>query len=304
MYCPFTGLGLYDGYRGDRWLKNRIKIFKQFVLPALLSQTNKNFTLWVSWRYQERTNLIVREFREFLAKIKDFKTVHTFDGVCFYDDKYENSEARSRLALSIHRSLGDLIDEIGDADTILMTIQPSDDCYDKFHVASVQNFFDEHSEFQAVGYTNGYICNYRTLELSEYNPTTNPPFYTIKFPREEFCEPLKHMAYTALKRDSGKYKAGTPCPSHEFIADCLNYATFEERGFLVGCHGENISTYYDHPFKGSLVDNLILNDFGLEGVKPLRISFSLRKWILKKLPHPLRKKLRYYNERTYNLIRK
>ena len=32
IYCPFTGLGLYNGFRGNRWLKNRIKIFKEFVV--------------------------------------------------------------------------------------------------------------------------------------------------------------------------------------------------------------------------------------------------------------------------------
>ena len=56
IYCPFTGLGLYGGFRGNRWLQNRIQIFKQFVIPSLKAQTNKDFTLWISWRPEEKNN--------------------------------------------------------------------------------------------------------------------------------------------------------------------------------------------------------------------------------------------------------
>ena len=33
MYMPFSGLGLYNGFRGNRWLKNRIKICKLRIRP-------------------------------------------------------------------------------------------------------------------------------------------------------------------------------------------------------------------------------------------------------------------------------
>jgi hypothetical protein len=99
-----------------------------------------------------------------------------------------------------------------------------------------------------------------------------------------------------------KYKAGTPCPSHEYYPDCLPYGIFQDRGFLVGCHGENISTYYDHPFRGEKVEG-VLQQFGLADVPVLKLKPSLRKWIMRKLPHPIRRKLRFWSERVYNFLR-
>ena len=142
LYVPFTGLGLYDGYRGHRWLRNRIKIFEHFVLPSLLAQTSKNFTLWISWRHQERTNSLVKGFKEFLDTFTEFKTVFTYSGVCFWDDKYPDDIARSRLAEAVHGSLADLFEPIGVVDYVLMTIQPSDDCYHKGMVEQTQAAFN------------------------------------------------------------------------------------------------------------------------------------------------------------------
>ena len=95
LYCPFTGLGLYGGHRGNRWLRNRIKIFKQFVVPSLLAQTNQNFVIWISWRFEDRGDPLVRELYEWLSlrfMMPDMKSrvVFTYAGVCFWDDKYSD----------------------------------------------------------------------------------------------------------------------------------------------------------------------------------------------------------------------
>jgi len=282
LYCPFTGLGLYQGYRGSRWLRNRIKIFKQFVIPSLLAQTSKNFILWISWRREERNNRHVKELKEFLDMFKtDFKTVFTYSGVCFWDDKHPDEVARSKLAVAIHGSLAELFEPIGTCDYVYMTIQPSDDCYHREMVEQIQNAFHTMPELQALGFTKGYIMNYLTKEVAEYNPNTLPPFYTIKFPTPVFIEPFKHIEYT------GPYK------SHEYVGDKLKLGTIENRGFLVGTHGENISTYFNHPFKGIPVSSEILKDFGLEGILPLSLKISMRKSIMRRLPHEWQKKLRY-----------
>jgi len=285
LYTPFTGLGNFGGFRGNRWLRNRIKVFKQFVIPSLKNQVNKNFILWCSWRREEKKNPYVKELIEWLNGIKEFKTVHTFHGVCFWDDKYSDIEARSRLLMNLHGSIGELLDTIGEVDYIYMTIQPSDDCYDNNLVEGIQNLFTETPAVEAFGFTKGYIMDYRTKELAEYNPTTNPPFFTIKFPRDVFADPLKHANYT------GPYK------SHEYVGDKLAYGQIDERGFLVGIHGENISTVFNHPFKGQTIMGeekyKILKRFGIEDTPVLKIKVSLRKWILRKLPHRVQKKLRY-----------
>lgn len=306
LHCPWTGLGLYGGFRGNRWLKNRIKVFKQFVIPSLKVQTNKNFVLWCAWRHEEKNNPYVLELIEWLNGVKEFKSVHTFNGICFYDDKYKQEEAINRLLNSIHRSIGELLDTISEVDYVYMTIQPSDDIYRCDAVDIIQEELSN-SELQAFGFKKGYIMNYRTKELADYNPTTNPPFYTIKFPRDIFINPLAHAQYTALKADSGQYRAGTPLPSHEYVKDCLKYKSVDERGFLVGTHGENISTIFTHPFKGRELTGgekeNVLAMFGIDKVEPLDIKISFRKWLLRKLPHKVQRKLRYwFGELLYNKI--
>lgn len=171
LYVPFTGLGNFQGFRGNRWLRNRIKIFKQFTLESLKAQTNKNFILWVSWRWEEKRNPIVKDFMKFMESVKEFKTVHTFHGLCFYDDKHEDGVERARLADSIHRTAGELRNVMGAPDYVYVTIQPSDDCYADWTVETIQKFFDKFPDYGAVGFTKGFICDYTTKKVSHYNPT-------------------------------------------------------------------------------------------------------------------------------------
>ncbi len=299
---PFTGLGLYGGMRGQSWLKNRIKIFKQFVVPSLKAQTNQNFTLWVTWRKEERNNKNVLQLHEYLLQHFD-KVVFTYNGICFYDDKFPDEEARERLVTNLHGTMHELVNHIGDNE-VIYTIQPSDDCYHSGMVEEVQTLF-KNTDYQAIGYKHGYICNYQTKEVKNYDCQTNPPFYSIKFPKDIFIDPFQHAQYTALKVDVGKYKKGTPLPSHEYVGNCLNYLQLPKRGFLVGCHGENISTHFNNPYAGEDVDKTNLKDFGILDVPPLTIRYSLRKAILKKLPYKVQRKLRYiFGEKIYQNIYK
>lgn len=305
QYVPFLGLGLYGGSRGPRFLKNRIKIFKQFVVPSLQAQTNQNFTLWVSWRKEDRNNWYIDELEQHLKGIfGEDRVVFTYTGVCFYDDKYEDAIAKERMVTALHGAMNTLVNYIGDVDEVLMTLQPSDDCYHKGHVEEMQTLF-KNTQYQAIGYKEGHIISYQTKEVREYNPTTNPPFFTIRFPKAVFMDTFQHMKWISLKKDVGKYKAGTPYPSHEYIGDCLPYLQLPKRGFLVGCHGENISTHFNLPFAGKAVDMDILSRYGILETPPLHISYSLRKQIMKKLPHRVQRKLRYiFGEKIYQNIYK
>jgi len=285
LYVPFTGLGLYGGFRGNNWLRNRIKIFKQFVIPSLLAQINKNFTLWISWRPQERDNKQVIELKQYLYTT-GLKSVFTYGGVCFWDDKFNDDVAWDRLAMALHHSVND-IGEVLTGAWVYMTIQPSDDCYNSNAVEEIQQTFEQ-TDAQAFGYSKGYVAQYQTKAIAEYNPITNPPFFTIKFPKGTFLDPLSHMKYT------GPYK------SHEYVGNALKYFVTDKRGFLVGCHGENISTIFNHPFKGADVSQDILKEFGLENAEPLKIRINLGKRLLRKLPHRWQRKLRYiFGEKFY-----
>jgi hypothetical protein len=255
-----------------------------------MAQTSQNFIVWVGWRPEERTNKHVIALLNYLEnKFGMGRVVFTYGGLCFWDDKYEDSVAHERLVMALHKSLSDLINYVTE-DTVLMTIQPSDDCYRKDMVSTMQNLLNGPT-YDAVGYTKGYLMNYTTGELKEYNPKTNPPFFTIKFQKEVFIDPFKHMKHT------GPYK------SHEYVPDFLRYAPFNERGFIVGTHGENVSTHFNHPYGGLDVPKEILSDFGLGDVKPIKIRYSIRKALMRKLPYRVQRKLRYiFGEKFYSKI--
>lgn len=275
---PFTGLGLYGGFRGNRWLRNRIKIFKQFVIPSLLAQTDKDFVLWVAWRAEEKDNKYVKELREWLGD----KVVFTYSGIPFWDDKYDDETARERLFQTLKGAMPTLMPFIADCDEVHWLLQPSDDVYHVKTVQSVKAAF-ENPEIQAVGYKRGYIMNYNTLEVKEYNPKTNPPFFAVKYPRNIFIDPGKHMTWTG------------PFKSHEYIADKLKMGHFEDRGFIVGTHFDNISTGFDNPYAGVTVLDVHPQDFGLQGVQPLPTPpWSFNKAFFNLLPHRVKRKLRFW----------
>lgn len=311
FYCPFTGLGNYGGFRGNRWLRNRITVFKQFVIPSLLNQTDRDFVHWIQWRPEERGNRYVLELERYLKEIPNYRFVFTYEGLCFWDDKLTDEEARVKMATNLRRTLPALFDYTPDSEEIIMMLSPSDDLYDKMTVESVRLAFKD-KNIQAVSYTKGWITNYFTKELLEYNPKTNPPFFAMKFPRETFFDVGKHMNYLSLKQDVGKYKKGTPYPSHEYIGECLNTAYLEGRGFLVGTHQENISTHFNHPYGGQRVDgwdrDVLLDRFGILTAPNLELPVSIRKMILRRLPYRVQRKLRYiFGEllfnRLYNYLR-
>jgi len=285
LHVPWTGLGLYDGFRGNRWLRNRITIFKQFVVPALLRQTDRDFILWCAWRYEERGNQQVIDLKQYLDAI-GLRNVFTYSGVCFWDDKYPDSVAYERLVSSVRDSMGDLLNAMRDEDEVLMTIQPSDDIYHTTFVADTKAFFVEHKDVHVFGYRYGYVMDYLSGKLCEWNPQTTPPFYTIRFPRETFIEPLKHVLYT------GPYK------SHEYVKDYLPAQYMGAvRGFIVGTHGENISTVFDHPYAGKEFHGesraTILKQFGLSPTARLTLPKSLRRTLFMKMPYAMKRKLRY-----------
>lgn len=291
MYMPLTGLGLYGGHRGNRWLRNRITVFKQFVLPSLLAQRNQDFILWVSVRYEDRGDALIEDFRQFLEsqfnrQQGENRVVFTYSGVCFWDDKHDDEIAYERLVNAIHGAVPDLLNAVGEVDEILMTIQPSDDCYWNLAIDEIHNEFDADPTLQVFGYKSGFVMDYATTQLKEWNPKTTPPFYTIRFPREIFIDAMKHIKYT------GPYK------SHEYVKDYLKAKYIDGRGFLVGTHGENISTVFDHPYAGveytGNAKNYVLAHFGLKGVERLKLPFSLRRRAFNRLPYAVKRKLRFW----------
>lgn len=274
LCVPFTGLGLFKGMRGKTWLKNRIEVFKKFVIPALMNQTKQEFIVWMCFRPEEKTDPIVQELQKSLESLRGMRFVFTWGGIPFYDDKYPDKIAKERLMESLELSLPSLKEYVSDnTDYVLMTIQPSDDCYLSHAIEEIQNV--EYKEKQAVGYTQGYVCNYGTMAIAEWNPTTLPPFSTILFPPEVFLDPQKHFEHT------GAYE------SHEYITKNLEFKPLQGRGFLVGTHGENISTGFTHAFRGSLLSEQekekVLIKTGLFLAKPIILKKDIKRKIMKRI---------------------
>ena len=244
LYVPFTGLGLHDGYRGDKWLKNRLQIFKRFTLPSVLNQTSQNFVLWISWRKEEEENPIVIDFINSLNSIRGLTLVNTFSGVCFWDDKYDEKIASKRLLEALRGALPVLEPHII-GEHVLMTIQPSDDMYLGQMVETMQNRFQEilssGSDVRCVGYRDGYIANYANKEIAVYTTKTSPPFYTMMFDKETFLSPEKHYKFTG------------PYISHEYVKDHVKMEYLKGAGFVVGTHGANISTVWHHTYRGKIL---------------------------------------------------
>lgn len=293
LYCPFTGLGNNDGYRGDEWLRHRITVFKRFVLPSLMRQTKKEFILWVSWRPKERHNPQVMELERMLKQLRGFSTVFTYAGTCFYDDKYEDDLARERLKRSLSMSLPSLEPHVKDADWVYLTIQPSDDVYELSAVEKIQSVAPV--DGKAVAYRHGYIMNYATKEVAEYDPETLSPFSTVIFAKDTFIDSKKHFERI------GPYR------SHEYVFDHMEESEWlEGRGYMVGTHGENISTTWNIGYKGKEVLGTLRDEVWLKfacwDADPVVVHKSLRlvlRTVFNFLPVPVQKivKITYHSFR-------
>ena len=270
FYVPFTGLGKID--RGDEWLKRRIEIFKKYVLNALCNQSNLHFTLWLSWRPEDKHNPIVTEFYRHLNQVRAMSPVFTYDGLCFWDDKYSDKEAYKKLYENLKRTLPHLKQHVDHADEVLLTIQPSDDMYLSNAAQDIQEA--DFGEAKAIGWEKGYIINYATKEIAEYNPDTIPPFFTIRFPKETFLDAEEHMKWTMAYH------------SHEEVVK-LGFKPLEGRGFVVGTHGSNISTTWN-TYRGKILSKeeqeKVLLQTGTYFTEPIKHNQSKR-LILRKIAH-------------------
>lgn len=302
LYVPFTGLGLRNGYRGDQWLRNRIKVFLTFVIPSLIHQSNRNFTLWLQFRPEDEGNPDVLQLESTLQTMRDLSVIFTYGGLCFEDDKYDRPVSLQRLEANLARTMPILAPIVANHDVVLMTIQPSDDMYLSKMVEETQaraKSLGKITTPQSCGYREGYMINMNTLELAEYAKhdwktddtstyTTNtiPPFFTVMFPRDIFLDAKAHTEWT------GPYR------SHEYIGEHTKYHILPGRGFIVGTHGENISTTWHHRYKGRMIEGeekeKILFQVGLYQAEPIKLEKDLgrkveQRWI-NLLPKALRRK--------------
>lgn len=273
---PFTGLGLNNGYRGDNWFAYRIGIFKKFVIPSLLNQTEKDFTLWLCFREEERNNPLTKKLYKDL-NATGLKFIFTFGGIPIWDDKYKNDNLLHRLKVILPQ-----LKLIYNGEKyIYETCQPSDDFYHKKEVEEIQQQI--YKERRILTHGRGYVFNNKTQRLADWNPTTiNPPFYTIMYPAKTFLDPQKHFDYMRNSK------------SHEDVIWLFNHIKMPDYRYCVLIHGNQISTSWYHPYREggySWKDGKnIMDEFGIAvgGSSPIQygiaeIKMLIRYWFFRLL---------------------
>ncbi len=280
VYIPATGVGLFRGFRGQEWFAKRIEIFKQYTLKSLLNQTNKNFVTWISFRPQERNSPLVRELETYLEAL-NFPSIFTFDGLMYVDDRFFPKfkdripflkkvirglwrakkfnlyaiydvlrDKNTSLEKRIKSSLNVLRPIFRRTDFVYVTRIDSDDMFHKDAIKLIQKV---KPQYKAITIRKGYVYNRITRELSEWNPTTNPPFHTIIFPYDVFFNAEKYLEYM------GGYR------THEDVVKLYDYKSLRGRLYCVLTHSFNISTNFSHRFRGpeTKQKKKILKDFGI-----------------------------------------
>ena len=280
VHVPMTGVGIFKGFRGDKWFDDRLKIFKEYTLQSLINQSNRAFLLWLTFRPQEENDPRIKALGEYLHE-KKMAVIMTFHGLPYWDDKFSPgvrnkiwnvgrvarqcwreknpwllaavfevifNRKNKTLLHRLEKMLYDLgkLNELNDANYIYVTRIDSDDMFHKEAMAEIQRT----QPFEgALTYQNGYIYNTNSRELAEWNPTTNPPFHTVIFLGSKFLNPVEHLGYYKDFR------------SHEDVPRVFKAHQLEEGRYCVLIHQKQISTIWNHPYRGKLVDASKLNDF-------------------------------------------
>jgi hypothetical protein len=247
---PFTGKGLYQGFRGQAWYDFRAKIFEKYTLQSLINQTNNDFGVWISFRPEEKDNLTTKKIEKMLEK-SWLKYVITFDGIMMTDDRgtEHNIDLEKRLA----KSLPDIEKLTGDAEYIYETNLDSDDTVYKTFSELVQS--KDFKKGGALYEKNGFAYNINDRLVEWHNPESNQN-YTIMFPREDYFNAKKRLEYLhGLK-------------THEEIPTIFNAECLPDGLYCAIIHGTNISTVWNHPFIGKEIyyddeKRFILNNFGI-----------------------------------------
>lgn len=235
IFTPVTGLGLFNGFRGDEWLKYRLQVFRDCTLKSLLNQEDKDFLHLLTWRPEEKANPIVQELENYLKQFKDYKFIFTYHGILLWDDKFDKETADAKLMDSLRGTMEDLKPFI-DKPYVYETILASDDMYHKSTFKEIaREPFIEHG---CLLHEEGYMFDYTNKQLAEYKPGTNPPVYTIMFPADVYLDYQKHFQYMG------------PFQSHEFVPTTFNCKQLPNWRYCSTVHDKNISTVWEHPFRG------------------------------------------------------
>jgi hypothetical protein len=249
IYIPFTGLGINE-YKGDSWFKYRIGLFKRYTLQSLKAQSCQDFTLWISFRKEEKENPLTTELEQAI-KESGVKYIFTYDGIMMHDDRgtFHNTDLQERMQTSLNTLQGIL----EPSEWVFKTDLGSDDL---FHFEAIRELQQQPPrERGACYYLGGYIYDMENDRLADWNRETSCSKYTIMYPSETFYDAKKHLEYI-----SGLV-------SHEYIPQVFKAVRLPDWRYMCGVHKGNISTNWENKMRGNQYGDPykenILKNFGV-----------------------------------------
>lgn len=232
---------------GEKWLKRRMEYFKQYTIPSLQNQTNQNFIHWISFRQGTKFCGQILDLYDYLKSI-NYKFIFTFNGQPYWDDKDNTSDEKvpvtknPTLKVRLEQSLL-VIKPYCNGKYVYLTVLDSDDMLHKDFIKNVQEipFKERRTVVCGKGYALTYPSErYSKAEVADWEPTTNPPFYTIMYPVEVFTDAEKKLKYDE------------PFHSHEDIPKVFETIKLPDYSYCYLFHMANKGTSWEHPFRGKV----------------------------------------------------
>lgn len=243
LSTPFTGKTSWgDGFSGQDWYEFRAEIFKEFTIKSIIKQTDKRFLWWIQFRPEERHNPVTKEIEKALNKARISYTM-TFHGPMIVEDEatWHNDDLIER----VEKSMVYIKPLVSFFEYIYEVNLDSDDLIHKDFVKTLRE--EPFRENGAMYCKDGYIWQLPDKVAKWHNPDSNQN-YTIMYPNEIYLDPVK------------KYKYQNGLKSHEEVPKLFNAK--EMKGmYCTLTHDTNVSTIWDHHFRGEEVDKKILKDF-------------------------------------------
>jgi hypothetical protein len=226
---PFKDIDGDEGFKGQNWFCHRSDIFEDYTLKSLINQTDKDFLVWLQFRPKEKTNPVIRKIRRIMKESK-LNFVITFNGAILREDKayWHNEDLVERAKKSLNE-LGEI-----EEDTVIEVGLDSDDMVSKNFVEYIKNIEEAEAYYMKVG----YIYSTEDGRLAEWNNPESMSIYTINYPTNIFLDADAHF----------KYQKGFS--SHEQIPRIFKANQLPDGMYCATTHGNNISTVWEHPFRG------------------------------------------------------
>ena len=226
VQTSLTGRGLRNW--DQEWFEFRIGLFKQYTIPSLVNQSEKNFVHWTTMRPSEAENPLAQELVKYIDTV-DYKSLVSFTGQPYLYRKCNNADFDVRL-----KDCLDAIKTLYNGEKyVYLTVIDSDDIYHKDAIAEIQSHPFRHRG--ALYFRQGYLLNTLTMQLGRYTGGMRcPPFWTIQYPAEVFFNVEKYKEY------------GLTVVHHDIPLkfDATKLTDFR---YAMGVHGTNYATRWNDP---------------------------------------------------------